>query len=195
MRITYLLNGALLPLLLMGSSVTLAQTPENAAQAPPGLSAPSYSLIYSEQTFVLARGSTIYNKWKDWIGQQNAQNALRLSQRHDGTTSALDGAGGIGKITITVQTLHSSDLLESAATSPAPPDNGPPVGLPPTGTPGQRITVVNQTTTVYQRWTYEWQAAPDGHGLGDGNWVEIRYEGNSCSSGGTSPSLCKLMEE
>ena len=197
MEIKSLLNGALVALFATGASSALAQTPaaahassQSAIQAPSGSSAPGYSLTHSEQTFVLTRGSTIYNKWKGWIEQENAQSARRYSMRNDGTTSALYGAGGIGRITITVQTPHSSDMPQSDVTR-TPPDNGPPVGLPATGTPGQHLTLVNETTTVYQRWTYEWQPTPGGRGPED--WTQISYQANSCAAPVTDPSPCKLM--
>lgn len=195
MEIKYLLHGALVALLATGSSVALAQTPAvahassaSSIPASSGSSTPAYSLTYSEQTFVLTPGSTIYNKWKAWIDRKNTQSAHRHSLRNDGTTSALDGVGGVGKITITIQTPHSPDS-QSATTAPAPSDNGPPMRLPPTGTPGEHITFVNHTNAVYQRWTYEWQEGSDHRG--PGGWVEIRYQGNSCSPGG--PTLCELM--
>ncbi|MGB3461221.1 hypothetical protein [Rhodanobacter lindaniclasticus] len=196
MEVKHFFKRALLAVCLTGSTMALAQapqsrdsTPEDSTQASAPATSPPYSLTNSERTYILTPGSAFYREWKAWIEHQNEQSARRHAQRHDGTLSAIDGIGGIGRITITIKTPYSSDLAQTAATPPTPPDNGPPVALPPNGTPGERITVVNQTTTVFQEWTYEWQ--PSGGGMG--NWTEIRYQGNSCSSGGES--LCKLMPE
>lgn len=122
---------------------------------------------YTKQTLLLKPGSAHYAEWKAWIEQQNAQDpALK---RSDGSFAV----GEVGSVTVILETA----LTPSAETtiSSVPPNNGPPTPLPVNGTPGQRITVVNQTTTLYQKWVYEW--APAGNAWG---WNQVAYSAHSC---------------
>ena len=155
---------------------------------------PGCAQTYSRQTYVLSPGSEVYNSWKAWIERKNAEQVAQSAQAQRAANthyaSALE-TGAIGVIAITVQSGDSTDAVHSGAESASRTGQGAPMAFPATGSPSEHITIVNSTTTLYQRWVYVWQEKTAGGRAGD--WVGYQYVTSACAVG--SKSLCKERQE
>ncbi|WP_143109235.1 hypothetical protein [Dyella sp. OK004] len=142
-------------------SLTLSETPASKAPA---------TSSYNQKTIVFSPGATGYEAWKTWIDAQNQKNPTL--RRGDGTTAV----GPVGQITVN-SGIEASTSIDQVSALSVPPDNGPPTPLPTTGSPGQKLTIKNQTETLYQQWTFVWVAGDAGFG----GWDQQGYFANTCA--------------
>lgn len=163
-----LLSGAsLLPL----SALALSETQDSKAPL---------TTSYSQRITVFSPETNGYEAWKTWVNAQNQKNPTL--RRGDGTSYV----GPVGQITVDTGMEASSGSDRASALS-IPPDQGPPTPLPATGTPGQKLTIKNQTSTLYQEWSFVWLVG----GGGLGAWDQQSYSANTCApKPGMTGSLC-----
>lgn len=134
-----------------------------------------YTVTASTQTFVLTRGTPLYDAWKAFIDQQN------IGRRKLGWGSGLPYE--VGRITLTIT---SGTVRPAMLPGPPhdPPNMGPPMPLPANGSEGQTLTMISQTTTIYQSWIYVFEGSA-------GGWREFSYRGYACRRPREGGELCE----
>lgn len=136
-----------------------------------------YAVTASSQTFVLTSGTPLYNEWKAFIDQQN------VGRRKLGPVKGPGLPYEVGRITITISSGTSQPAMLPGP-SIEPPNMGPPMPLPANGTEGQTLTMISQTTTVYQLWIYVFESR-------GGGWREFSYRGHACRRPSEGGDLCE----
>jgi hypothetical protein len=134
-----------------------------------------YTVTASTQTFVLTRGTPLYDAWKAFIDQQN------VGRRKLGWGSGLPY--DVGRITLTIT---AGTVRPAMFPGPPhdPPNMGPPMPLPASGSEGQTLTMISQTTTIYQSWIYVFEGRA-------GGWREFSYRGYACRRARENGELCE----
>ena len=158
------------PLLVLFLSVASLQVIASASA-----SGSDYTVTASTQTFVLTRGTPLYDAWKAFIDQQN------IGRRKLGWGLGLPY--DVGRITLTIT---SGTVRPAMLPGPPldPPNMGPPMPLPANGSEGQTLTMISQTTTVYQSWIYVFEGRA-------GGWREFSYRGYACRRARENGELCE----
>lgn len=162
-----MLRPSLLVLIL-----SVAPLPVNASASAPES---DYTVASSSQTFVLTRGTPLYDAWKAFIDQQN------IGRRKLGWGLGLPYDVGRIILTITSGTVRPAMLPGPPLD---PPNMGPPMPLPANGSEGQTLTMISQTTTVYQSWIYVFESKA-------GGWREFSYRGYACRRARENGELCE----
>jgi hypothetical protein len=163
-----MLRASLLVLVLSAASLPViapASTPES-----------DYTVTASTQTFVLTRGTPLYDAWKAFIDQQN------VGRRKLGPVKGPGLPYEVGRITITISSGTAQPAMLPGPPYD-PPNMGPPMPLPANGIEGQTLTMTSQTTTIYQQWVYVFE----GRG---GGWRELSYNGRACRRPTEGGDLC-----
>lgn len=149
------------------------------------------NLVSSTQTYQLIPGTTTYSAWANWIGDKLNTDPNIVNYVHGVPVRKHFYAPVNDTITIKVIVPPSGDRFTTGTPDGTPP-SGPPTPLPVTGTPGEQITIVDQTHTYYASWTYEWKT--DGGGGGDGGWDLVGSSYHACDSTNKSPStVCQPL--
>jgi len=136
-----------------------------------------YTVTSYNQTFVLTRGTPLYGEWKAFIDQ------LNVGRRKLGPVNGPGQPYEVGRITLTISSGTSQPAMLPKPWI-EPPNMGPPMPLPANGTEGQTLTMISQTTTVYQRWMYVFESR-------EGGWREFSYSGHACRRPKEGGDLCE----
>lgn len=145
--------------------------------APASTPESDYTVTASTQTFVLTRGTPLYDAWRAFIDQQN------VGRRKLGPVKGPGLPYEVGRITLTIT---SGKVNPAMLPGPPqhPPNMGPPMPLPANGSEGQTLTMISQTTTIYQSWIYVFEGRA-------GGWREFSYRGYACRRPKEGGELCE----